>query len=581
MNISQEKDNGNPILSACLIVKNEERFLRQCLESIKDAVNEIIIVDTGSTDGTIEIAKEYTEKVYSHEWENDFSKARNISIDYATGDWILIIDADEKLEKADIPILRQLLKSKDYNSIFFSVLSDLPSGVSRNYSQRVFRRGKGHYEGIVHNQLVCEGHSLATNLRIYHYGYNLDPEVMQRKFKRTETLLKNQIKENPNYGFAWMNLVRIYKCQEDWDELIRTAEEVIITKRQFLDDNAYQMIMYDMAYALFSKGEYDRAEKACLEVLNSFPDNLDVNFILGSIYISKKNYQNSIRSYKKYLQIRERWEKKPEWTNLIIDTFASQGQAWNNIGSAYFELGEYDRAIDSYLNAISYKNDTIYFENLARVYLRQNRTEDAEKVIKEADKLNIASDIMLSQIAEISYTRGDIDTAIEYTRKAIEKDGSKLKHHLNLGRLLTIKGSFDEAKSIFENVTYSNTEKVEILHNLAMINMKLNDKDKAKEYINRIMEQVDNSSNQYLSMGNDWVSIKEYDTAIQFYEKCLQKDHKNLSALINLATCYAEMGKLESAILGYKSALVINPGDPLVIRNLLTMKKKIEDSIKD
>ncbi len=581
MNISKDKDNGNPILSACLIVKNEERFIRQCLESIKDVADEIIIVDTGSIDSTAEIAREYTNKVYFHEWENDFSKARNISIGYATGDWILVIDADEKLEKEDVPILRQLLKGENYNSIFFAVLSDLPSGISRNYSQRVFRRGKGHYEGIVHNQLICEGDSLATNLRIYHYGYNLAPELMQKKFKRTEALLKNQINENPNYGFAWMNLVRIFKCQEAWDELIKTAEEAINTKREFLDANAYQMIMYDMAYALFSKGEYEKAEKTCIEILNLYPDNLDVNFILGSIYICKKNYQNSIRSYKKYLQIRERWEKQPEWTNLIIDTFASQGQAWNNIGSSYFELGEYERAIDSYLNAISYKKDPIYFENLARVYLKQNRIQDTERVIKEADNLGIASDIMLSQLAEISYSKGFIDSAIEYTRKAIEKDGSKLKHHLNLGRLLTIKGSFDEAKSILESVMSLNAERDEILHNLAIINIKLKDRDTAMDYIDRIIKQTDNSADQYLSMGNDWVRIKEYDIAIKFYEKCLQKDHKNLSALINLATCYAEMGKFESAILGYQSALAISPGNPLIIENLLTMKRKIEDSIKD
>jgi len=577
MNIPQERNNSNPTLSACLIVKNEEKFLRQCLESIKDAVDEIIIVDTGSTDSTVEIAKEYTDKVYFHEWQNSFSEARNHSINYATGDWILIIDADEKLEKADVPVLRRLLKNKDYNSIFFSVLSDLPSGVSRNYSQRVFRRGKGHYEGIVHNQLICEGQSLATNLRIYHYGYNLDPEMMKKKFKRTEALLKNQVAENPDLGFAWMNLVRIYKCQELWDDVIKTAEEALNTKREFLDNIAYQMIMYDMAYSLFSKGEYDKAEKACIEALNSYPDNLDINFILGSIYICKKNYQNSIRSYKKYLQIRERWEKQPEWTNLIVDTYASQGQAWNNIGLAYFELGEYDKAIDSYLNAISYKKELIHFENLARAYLKSNRIEDAEKVIKEADELGIASDIMLSQIAEISYNKGNIDDAIDYTKKAIEKDGSKLKHHLNLGRLLTIKGNFDEAKNIFENAMSSNTERTEVLHNLAMINIKLNNRNKAKEYIDRIMEQTDDSSDQYLFMGDDWVRMREFDIAIQFYERCLQKDHKNLSALINLATCYAEMGKFESAILGYQSALAISPGDPIIIRNLLIMKKKIED----
>src|SRR5574343_299448 len=84
-------------LSACLMVKNEEENLPRCLNSIKDVVDEIIIVDTGSTDSTIEIAKEYTDKIYIHPWENNFSKHRNQSISYATGDWILIIDADEEL----------------------------------------------------------------------------------------------------------------------------------------------------------------------------------------------------------------------------------------------------------------------------------------------------------------------------------------------------------------------------------------------------------------------------------------------------------------------------------------------------
>ncbi|MEJ2052223.1 MAG: glycosyltransferase family 2 protein, partial [Calditrichota bacterium] len=83
--------NDLPTISACMMVKNEEEMLPNCLESIKDVVDELIVVDTGSTDKTIEIAESYGAKIYHHPWENDFSKHRNQSISYATGDWFLII----------------------------------------------------------------------------------------------------------------------------------------------------------------------------------------------------------------------------------------------------------------------------------------------------------------------------------------------------------------------------------------------------------------------------------------------------------------------------------------------------------
>ena len=96
-----------PTISLCMIVKNEEAFLEQCLKSIKDYVDEIIIVDTGSTDRTVEIAERFTDKIYFHAWENSFSKARNQSLAYATGDWIFIMDADEEMLTGSGELLRQ------------------------------------------------------------------------------------------------------------------------------------------------------------------------------------------------------------------------------------------------------------------------------------------------------------------------------------------------------------------------------------------------------------------------------------------------------------------------------------------
>ncbi len=86
-----------PTLSLCMIVKNEEKHLARCLSSVKDVADEIVIVDTGSTDKTIEIAESFSAKIFHFDWVNDFSAARNFALSKCTGDWILYLDADEEL----------------------------------------------------------------------------------------------------------------------------------------------------------------------------------------------------------------------------------------------------------------------------------------------------------------------------------------------------------------------------------------------------------------------------------------------------------------------------------------------------
>ena len=86
-------------ISICMIAKNEKNYLEKCLNNIKNSVDEIIIVDTGSNDKTMEIAKKFTNKVYNFRWNNDFSEARNFSLKKAAKDWILMLDADESIKK--------------------------------------------------------------------------------------------------------------------------------------------------------------------------------------------------------------------------------------------------------------------------------------------------------------------------------------------------------------------------------------------------------------------------------------------------------------------------------------------------
>ena len=139
----------NHTISLCMIAKNEEKYLEQCLRSVKDIVDEIIIVDTGSTDKTKEIAKKFNAKIFDFKWVDDFSAARNESIRHATKDWILVLDADEIVEKKDIDKIKNLIENSDHFAGF-------------QLEQRSYINN--HFEGAVKNDSDFE---LVKNYKFY------------------------------------------------------------------------------------------------------------------------------------------------------------------------------------------------------------------------------------------------------------------------------------------------------------------------------------------------------------------------------------------------------------------------------
>ena len=129
-----------PTLSLCMIVKNEALYLARCLDSVQDMVDEIIIVDTGSTDNTVEIAQRYQATIVSHHWQHNFSLARNTSLAHATGDWILVLDADETLERMTSERLWQLISQTSADGIQCIVRSFMPPQSLLAYEDGVVTR---------------------------------------------------------------------------------------------------------------------------------------------------------------------------------------------------------------------------------------------------------------------------------------------------------------------------------------------------------------------------------------------------------------------------------------------------------
>ena len=183
-------------ISLCMIVKNEAHQLGELLDQVKDAVDEIIIVDTGSEDNTVEIAKNYTPLVFSFPWQDDFSAARNFALDHAHGDYFLWLDADDRLPKESVKKLELLKKYFDGETFFLFILEDFKKEEvhSRFYQVRCAPLRKNiRFRYRIHEELLSSlteaGYKGATtDIVIRHHGYD-DPDILRLKMERNLRLL--------------------------------------------------------------------------------------------------------------------------------------------------------------------------------------------------------------------------------------------------------------------------------------------------------------------------------------------------------------------------------------------------------
>jgi len=223
------KKDKRPLLSLCLIVKNEEKNIGECLKSAQGLADEIIITDTGSTDKTIEIAQSYGAKIEHFEWAKDFAAARNYSISKATSRWIIWLDADDRLPRKTVEELRELLSKETPDKVFYLVVCNSvdegKTGV--RFSQiRVFPNSpKISFEGRIHEQILASVRKFKfaevyLQQEVFHTGYG-DPVLLKEKQRRNLELFKEEypdpMKMNPN---AMYHFGASYEIIEDYENAL-------------------------------------------------------------------------------------------------------------------------------------------------------------------------------------------------------------------------------------------------------------------------------------------------------------------------------------------------------------------------
>ncbi|HMJ37911.1 MAG TPA: glycosyltransferase [Baekduia sp.] len=203
-------------VSLCMIVKDEEAMLPRCLAAVAEHVDELIVVDTGSTDGTVAIAESFGARILHHEWDGDFAAARNVGLDVATSDWLMYLDADEVLVEGDGPRLRELL-GRTWREGFWLTetnhVGEMEDGASVAHNAlRLFRnRPEYRFEGRVHEQFAHRLPALPERIepspvRVDHYGYLGAVRDSKEKSRRNLELLERQVAEGVDTPFLHFNL---------------------------------------------------------------------------------------------------------------------------------------------------------------------------------------------------------------------------------------------------------------------------------------------------------------------------------------------------------------------------------------
>lgn len=257
-------------LSACLIVRNEQANLPDCLVSAMGVADEIVVVDTGSTDDTVDVAAAYGAKIGVFEWCDDFAAARNASLELATGTWALWIDADERLSARSNTAFLSAMIRPHFGGYTIPIINYLSEDLQRDKLEhrpcRLFQlRSEIRFEGKIHEQIAPSIERLGLpiaqleGVHIEHYGYLKSQVTHRDKLERTISMLTSELKENPDDAFQLFNLGNAYFTEGNY------AQAITAFQQASRDDcgNFGQYMRFLWVFALYNVRGYDEAIEVC------------------------------------------------------------------------------------------------------------------------------------------------------------------------------------------------------------------------------------------------------------------------------------------------------------------------------
>ena len=498
-----------PELSLCMIVKDEEKHLARCLSSVQNVVDEIVVVDTGSSDKTIEIAESFSAKIFHFDWVNDFSAARNFALSKCTGKWILYLDADEELNPDS---MEEVIRYKSHKpaGVYCTVksLGSASANGSVMKYPRLFANVSGvEFIGKVHEQI---SDSLSKNkiplveskIEIIHHGYAIDEVGLQKKKERNlDLLLSNENKKSNTYDK--LKLIQTLISLDKYDEAEVRANSIMNSKLITAAD--LSLAMFYMAQIKYEKNDLNSANSFALKLYKKLSDKPELNYLLYLINTRVNNIGEAFKFIMPCITTNKQLLNKKstiESENILDQTDLYLRAI--NLSLKLDKTTDTENLITELSNYIStekkkgFEGVQLFFENL---FLNYSIKESDSKLLKE-----LINPIHLNSIAEIiKFCKDDLtvistlnlmlqsfpESAIIYKNlaqlyinsnqeKAVELFNKSLQYekdpavYINLISLYISKSDYEGVRMYFDQLKANCSDKPQIKQKIDILREKLN-----------------------------------------------------------------------------------------------------------
>lgn len=447
-------------LSLCMIVRDNEKTIGPCLASIQPWVDEMVIVDTGSRDKTREICRYYGARIIEFPWIDDFSAARNVSLDHARGQWIFWMDSDDTIPAEQGRQLRELVDGPHSEKVLGYVMQVRCPGKSENGHSDVtivdhiklfLKHPKLRFEHRIHEQILPAIRRLAgavrfTDIHVVHSGSDHTSTGRALKLERDYKLLMLDLKDHPDHPFVLFNLGMTHADAGEHKEAIRHLTRC-------LDVSCPEESHVAKAYALLISSlqkleQFDVAGKMCEKGRSLFPDDKELLFRQAMLAHHNGQLEHAVSLYRRVLT--------PSSVRRFVSVDADLAgyKAHHNLALAYEDLGWFIQAEEQWRTILYKKPDLIAGQvGLAECFIKQSRIDDATELIAtlKSNPRSVGEGYRLE--ATCAERQGDSLLAIRVLETGIQSCSESVELLRHLARLHYSRRDLDSASEALECLT--------------------------------------------------------------------------------------------------------------------------------
>jgi glycosyltransferase involved in cell wall biosynthesis/tetratricopeptide (TPR) repeat protein len=462
---------GMPRVSLTMIVKNEESNLAACLTPLRGLVDEMIVVDTGSTDRTRDIARYFGAQVSKFAWVDSFSAARNAALDRATGDWIFWMDGDDRLDPANAAKLKSLFGSLTHENAAFVFkcvcVSDGPGGTATAVDHvRLFRRDPQHrWKYRVHEQILPSLRQTGATVRwsdvaVHHVGY-VDADLRKRKLARDLRLLELERVEQPDDPFTLFNLGSVYNELGDIPAAIAALDASL--SRSHPKDSIVRKLYALLTQCQRRTGDLKGALERCRAGRAIYPDDAELLFIESNLLKDNKDVRGAEDRMLQLIRGRD------EEHFGSVDTGLRGHKARHNLACLYYETGRYAEAESQWRAALV--DDPAFVPahlGLGELYLRQRNWSGVDRTAADLRQFGPLGEAEAESLLGRSFTaRGEHATARDILESAVARFPGSVPIRVAYSYAL-LEGGFDplDAEAALRDVLKLDPENAQAKRNL-------------------------------------------------------------------------------------------------------------------